>query len=142
MQLRVDDEPAKLPGAAERGLLALLLLSPGRTLASSSLIDRLWSEVTLPADPLNALQLRVSKLRRALAVHGRDLVQRDATGYRANIDPSAVDLHRFVALVAAARDDVRAGAPGNALEQYDAALALWRGGPPTGLARRGRGAVE
>src|ERR671921_691346 len=33
MQLRVDDEPAKLPGAAERGLLALLLLSPGRTFA-------------------------------------------------------------------------------------------------------------
>src|SRR4051812_20904167 len=28
MQLRLDDGPAKLPGAAERGLLALLLLSP------------------------------------------------------------------------------------------------------------------
>jgi len=39
MQLRVEDEPAKLPGAAERGLLALLLLSPGRTVAASSLID-------------------------------------------------------------------------------------------------------
>ncbi len=78
MELRIDDAPVKLPGAAERGLLAVLLLSPGRTVAASALIDRLWSESTLPADPLNALQLRVSKLRRALAAHGLDVIQRVA----------------------------------------------------------------
>jgi hypothetical protein len=82
MQLRVDAVPATLPGAAERGLLALLLLSAGRTVAATSLIDRLWSESALPTDPLNALQLRVSKLRRALAAHGLDLISRDASGYR------------------------------------------------------------
>src|SRR5918997_4000553 len=95
MQLRVDDEPAKLPGAAERGLLALLLLSPGWTVAASSLIDRLWSESGLPADPLNALQLRVSKLRRSLAAHGLDVIRRDAAGYRIEIAPDQVDVHRF-----------------------------------------------
>ncbi|MEO7262866.1 MAG: hypothetical protein ABI047_16670 [Jatrophihabitantaceae bacterium] len=63
MQLRIDDMPVRLSGAAERGLLALLLLSPGRNVAASSLIDRLWSETTLPTDPANALQLRVSKLQ-------------------------------------------------------------------------------
>lgn len=41
--------PSALPGAAERGLLALLLLSPGRIVAARS-PDRLWSETTLPAD--------------------------------------------------------------------------------------------
>jgi len=61
MQLVMDGAPAKLPGAAERGLLALLLLSPGRPVSASSLVDRLWAEVTLPADPLNALQLRAGQ---------------------------------------------------------------------------------
>ncbi|MCW2667507.1 MAG: Multi-domain regulatory protein [Frankiales bacterium] len=142
MQLRVDDEPAKLPGAAERGLLALLLLSPGRTVAASSLIDRLWSESALPADPLNALQLRVSKLRRALAAHGVDVIVREASGYRAHVDRDHVDLHRFVSLVQAARAAARSAAAGDALALYDEALALWRDDPLADFADEGWATVE
>lgn len=47
----VDDEPVALPGAAERALLALLLLSAGRVVPATTLVDRLWSESALPADP-------------------------------------------------------------------------------------------
>ena len=54
-----------MPGAAERALLVQLLLSPGRTIPATLLVDRLWSESSLPVDPMNALQIRVSKLRRA-----------------------------------------------------------------------------
>jgi hypothetical protein len=96
MELRIGDAPAKLPGAAERGLLAVLLLSPGRTVAATSLVDRLWSESALPADPLNALQVRVSKLRRALAAHDLDIVVRESSGYRADVDEGQVDVHCFV----------------------------------------------
>ncbi|SFO60610.1 Predicted ATPase [Geodermatophilus obscurus] len=142
MQLRVDTEPAKLPGAAERGLLALLLLSPGRTVAASSLIDRLWSESASPADPLNALQLRVSKLRRALAAHGVDVIVREASGYRADVDLDRVDLHRFVRLVQAARTAARNTAAANALALYDEALALWRGDPLADFAGEGWASVE
>ena len=142
MQLLVHDAPAKLPGAAERGLLALLLLSPGRTVATSSLIDRLWSESALPADPVNALQLRVSKLRRALAVHGLDLVVREAAGYRADVEPGRVDLHRFVSTVQVARTAARGGGPGAALGLYDEALALWRGDPLADFAGEGWATVE
>ncbi len=46
----------------------------------------------LPVDPMNALQIRVSKLRRALRAMGVDeLVTRDGVGYRASVDPSQVD---------------------------------------------------
>jgi predicted ATPase/DNA-binding SARP family transcriptional activator len=142
MQLRVEDEPATLPGAAERGLLALLLLSPGRTVAASSLIDRLWSESALPADPLNALQLRVSKLRRALAAYGVDVIVREASGYRADVDRDRVDLHRFVSLVQAARTAARSTAAGDALVLYDEALALWRDDPLADFAGEGWATVE
>jgi predicted ATPase/DNA-binding SARP family transcriptional activator len=142
MQLRIDGEPVKLPGAAERGLLAVLLLSAGRTVAASSLIDRLWSESAMPSDPLNALQLRVSKLRRALGAQGLDIVVREAAGYRVQVVPEQVDLHRFVALVGAAREQGRSGAAAAALERYDEALALWRGDPLADFAGQGWATVE
>jgi DNA-binding SARP family transcriptional activator len=66
MEISVRGEPIVLPGAAERALLAQLVLLPGRTIPASMLVDRLWSESTLPVDPVNALQIRVSKLRRTL----------------------------------------------------------------------------
>src|SRR3954471_7966317 len=81
MAVTVDGRRVDLPGAAERALLALLLMSPKRSVAVSSLIDRLWTEDGLPVDPANALQSRVSKLRRALAAVGADVIARDSIGY-------------------------------------------------------------
>lgn len=131
LELRVDRRPARLPAPAERRLLALLLLAPGRTVPTSTLVDRLWSESALPDNPANALQLRVSKLRRVLAAQGLDLVHREASGYRVDVDPGAVDLHVFALRIRDARAEIaRAGAPSAAaVELYDAALGLWRGDP-------------
>ena len=84
MEILVEGAPAKLPGVAERALLVQLLLAPGRTIPATLLVDRLWSEATLPVDPMNALQIRVSKLRRALrAMASTELVTREGVGYRA-----------------------------------------------------------
>jgi predicted ATPase/DNA-binding SARP family transcriptional activator len=126
--LLVDDEPVSLPGAAERALLVLLLLSPGRIVPATTLIDRLWSEAALPADPVNALQIRVSKLRRALRDINPDLITRERTGYRINVDPHLIDAEAFVTGLRQART---AAADGDYtledLQSYDDALALWRG---------------
>ena len=103
MEVCVDGAPVKLPGTAERALLAQLLLSPGRTIPATMLVDRLWSESTLPVDPMNALQIRVSKLRRALKAIGvDDVVTREGVGYRATIDPT-VDALDFADRIRAAR---------------------------------------
>jgi tetratricopeptide (TPR) repeat protein len=68
------------------------------------LIDRLWSESALPVDPMNALQTRVSKLRRALNVMGvGDVVTREGVGYRASVDSFAVDAVDFADRVRDAR---------------------------------------
>jgi predicted ATPase/DNA-binding SARP family transcriptional activator/tetratricopeptide (TPR) repeat protein len=133
MEMSVGGKPAKLPGAAERALMAQLLLAPGRTIPATLLVDRLWSESTLPVDPMNALQIRVSKLRRALTSIGlADVVGREGVGYRADVDPSQVDALEFERRLREARAEDRADSDGNAVEQlerYDAALSLWSGEP-------------
>ena len=135
MEIAVDGTPVPLPGTAERALLAQLLLSPGRTIPATMLIDRLWAESTLPVDPMNALQIRVSKLRRSLKANGApDLVTREGVGYRANVDPAAVDAIDFAHRVRAARsatsgDDGHPEVHEGHLRAYDDALALWQGEP-------------
>ena len=58
--------------------------------ADTTLIEQLWSDGEQPEDPVNALQIRVSKLRRALAaVGGGDLLTRQGGGYRLDVDPAA-----------------------------------------------------
>ena len=132
MEITVAGTPSKLPGAAERALMVQLLLSPGRTLPATLLVDRLWSESTLPVDPMNALQIRVSKLRRALkAVGVEDVVTREGVGYRAAVDPGQVDALDFAARLRVARSaaaEVDSHEVGH-LEAYDDALSLWQGEP-------------
>ena len=138
MEIDFDGKALPLPGSAERALLAQLLLSPGRTIPASMLIDRLWAESTLPVDPTNALQIRVSKLRRSLRANQTpDLVIREGVGYRANVVPEAVDAIDFATRIRLARaasatasgQDVGPDVLETNLEAYDAALELWRGEP-------------
>lgn len=138
MEIVFEGRVLSLPGSAERALLAQLLLSPGRTIPASILIDRLWAESALPVDPTNALQIRVSKLRRSLKANRTpDLVTREGVGYRANADPESVDVIDFAnrvrlaraATAAASGHDIRADVLETNLAAYDAALDLWRGEP-------------
>src|SRR5688572_31717648 len=104
VEVLIDGTPRTVPGTGERELLALLALSAGRVVASSALIDALWGE-DLPANPDNALQVRVSKLRRALSALGLppELLTTRRPGYLLDIEPADVDAVRFGTQVATAR---------------------------------------
>ena len=128
-----DGRGVPLPAPAEQALLAVLLLNPGRTVAADILIDALW-ESGLPARPANALQHRVSKLRRALTEAGLvdGLLLHRPPGYRFDVDPVDIDAHRFAVAVGQARKLADVGAPG-AARSYEEALALWRGPALAGI---------
>lgn len=55
--------PVPIPSAKQRTLLASLLLEANRVVPAARLIARLWED-DLPADPRNALQNQVKRLRR------------------------------------------------------------------------------
>lgn len=146
MEITVQGRPMELPGVAERALMVQLLLAPGRTIPATMLVDRLWSESSLPVDPMNALQIRVSKVRRALkAVGVPDVVTREGVGYRANVEPSSVDAVDFVVRIRDARSRAATDADGYSdahIQAYDEALALWRGDPLSDFASEQWATVE
>ncbi|MFI6172355.1 AfsR/SARP family transcriptional regulator [Nocardia sp. NPDC051052] len=131
-----DDREIELGPAKQQAVLAALLLEMNRPVSVNAIIDGVWGEHP-PSDARNGVQTYVSRLRRALAPRRRvaepALVRAD-TGYVLHGDPSLSDHVAFDRLIATAercrRDSDLAAAAGHT----DAALALWRGEPFSGLA--------
>ncbi|MEW9555084.1 BTAD domain-containing putative transcriptional regulator [Nonomuraea sp. NPDC050783] len=117
-----DDEgrPVKVLEVKVRALLADLLVHEGHPVAADRLIDDLWGTKP-PGNPANALQAKVSQLRRAL---GRDRVAYQASGYLLRLGPSdEVDADRFRTLAA----EARSADPTTRAALLAEALELWRG---------------
>jgi predicted ATPase/DNA-binding SARP family transcriptional activator len=119
-----DGRRLELGGAQPRLLLALLALDPGRVVGAYRLIDGIWGE-HLPSEPANALQVVVSRLRRALAPDQPVVSQ--PPGYLLAVEPERVDAVRFERLAAAGRAAASAGEAERAAGLLREALALWRG---------------
>ncbi|WP_199926005.1 BTAD domain-containing putative transcriptional regulator, partial [Streptomyces sp. NRRL S-495] len=119
-----DGAPVRVPETKVRALLADLLLYEGRPVPADLLVDDIWGEA-VPANPANALQAKVSQLRRAI---GRDRVTHQPAGYRLRLDGGAaeVDAAGFRELAGQARGEADARARAAVLTR---ALALWRGEP-------------
>jgi predicted ATPase/DNA-binding SARP family transcriptional activator len=123
---RADGTPLRIRETKVRALLADLLVHEGRPVPADRLVDDLW-EQRPPANPLGALQTRVSQLRRALEdaePGGRELVVWHPPGYRLALGEHPVDAALFAdsARRANATTDPRAKAA-----LLTEALALWRG---------------
>lgn len=104
-----DGTAVHVAGRGERALLSLLALDVGRRVSVDRLVDALWEGDAAPANPTNALQTRISKLRRSIGA----MLVTEPGGYRLDLPANFVDVHRFRDLVARARPRE--------------ALALWRG---------------
>jgi predicted ATPase/DNA-binding SARP family transcriptional activator len=125
-QVGRGDTVVPVPGARLRGLLVRLALSGGRAVDPGVLVDALWPEER-PADPANALQSLVSRLRRLLGAAGA--VAQVEGGYRLEVAGGDVDALRFERLAADGRDRLRAGRPADAAALLGAAVAFWGGHP-------------
>ncbi|MFI1995549.1 AfsR/SARP family transcriptional regulator [Actinoplanes sp. NPDC020271] len=124
--LRVGRGGADLavPGARLRGLLVRLALAAGRPVGAGALVDSLWP-VERPADPANALQSLVSRLRRVLG--DAEAVTQDEGGYRLAVGDDDVDVIRFERLAGNGRQRLRAGDAAGAAELLGEAAGLVRG---------------
>jgi DNA-binding SARP family transcriptional activator len=105
-------------------LLALLLVDGSHAVPADVAIEALWGD-GLPANPPNALQITVSRLRNVL---GEESVVRRADGYELRLGgPDSVDAERFERLASEGREALARGDTEHAARLLAQALELWRG---------------
>jgi DNA-binding SARP family transcriptional activator/ABC-type branched-subunit amino acid transport system substrate-binding protein len=117
------DRRLALGGPKQRAVLAILLLHRGEVVSTDRLIDELWEERP-PATATKTVQVYVSNLRKAL---GDGLLVTQGRGYLLRTSPGQLDLDRFDALVAEARQALRDGRARDGSDGLREALTLWRG---------------
>jgi predicted ATPase/DNA-binding SARP family transcriptional activator len=127
-QVHDGDRPVELGGPLPRRLLTALVAAQGQPVSDDRLTESVW-ENQPPASSQTAMQVYVSRLRRALSDTDRDALRRTATGYRLITAPGATDIERFTEQIGAARLLAASGRSDEALPVFDAALRLWRGDP-------------
>jgi predicted ATPase/DNA-binding SARP family transcriptional activator len=116
-------------GRQLRVLLILLALDAGRVVPSGSLAEQIWPG-ELPANPGNALQTLVSRLRAELRRAGLDdVIESHPAGYRLVVPSDAVDAAAFEALAVQGRHALVQGDAEEAARVLRSALASWRGQP-------------
>jgi predicted ATPase/DNA-binding SARP family transcriptional activator len=127
-----DGRPVTIGGQRLRALLVRLAMEPGRWVSPTALVDDLWDGGVdagpgAPADPLNALQSLVSRLRRLLPAPS--LLESSASGYRLALAASDLDAVRFEELAARGHSALGAGDASAAAVTLEQAHELWRGVP-------------
>jgi predicted ATPase/DNA-binding SARP family transcriptional activator len=116
-------------GRQLRVLLILLALQAGRVVPAGSLAGQIWPEEP-PANPGNALQTLVSRLRAELRRASLDqVIESHPAGYRLAVRPDAVDALDFQVLAVRGRHALADGDPREAAAVLRSALASWRGQP-------------
>ena len=125
LAVHIGGRVTDLGGLKQRMLLALLLTRANESVSLDYLVDTLWED-SPPARARNALQVYVSRLRKALAP---DRITTTGGGYSLVVGPDEFDLGRFRALVQDGRRARAEGDPSLASELLTEGLALWRGSP-------------
>jgi DNA-binding SARP family transcriptional activator len=120
-----EDTPLGPFSPRQRALLIALALHRGNVVPRERLLDDLWAD-SPPATGLGVLQNYISQLRKAL---GADRIVTRGPGYALAATADEIDLARFEAGLAAAREAQRAGDDEAAGKLVEAVLSLWRGAP-------------
>ena len=123
----------EIPRGRPLTLLALLLTRRDDIVSSDVATEALWPDRP-PKDPRNALQLAVSRLRRALAGSAGSLVEPAtdvvvgvAGGYSLRLPVGWVDADRFETLAQAGRAQLARNEAADAAGTLRGALSMWRG---------------
>jgi DNA-binding SARP family transcriptional activator/Tfp pilus assembly protein PilF len=128
VELWSDGLRCDLGSARARGVLAILMLTPGTIVPTEVLIDRIW-DTDPPAKARETLTVYITRLRSALRrAVGEDVrLTGRSHGYVLEVDTEAVDLHRFRRLRRQADALAGNGDADHAAQLLREADQLWRG---------------
>lgn len=115
-------------------VLVSLLLTPNVSVPTEILIDHLWGD-NPPQKATATVRSYISRIERALSQAGSEWahVRSQARGYALNVDPHAVDLHRFRSLRRQSDALTESGEIRQAAALLGEAAAVWHGTALAGL---------
>jgi DNA-binding SARP family transcriptional activator len=127
----VDGRVVDLGAPKQRALLALLASRVGQPVTVDVMLEALWADHP-PPSAVTSLQAYVANLRRILEPHRQprtpaSVLRTCPRGYLLDARAVDMDVHRFDERAAAGRQAWDGGDPHEAVRQFDAGLALWRG---------------
>ncbi|MFI7026184.1 AfsR/SARP family transcriptional regulator [Micromonospora sp. NPDC049900] len=130
LTLATEAGPLPINGAKPRSLLSILLMNPGRTVATDRLIDGIWP-TSPPASALHNVRTYVHRLRQLLHRVGdsADRLVRDGTGYQLRVEEDELDLLRFLRFVDQGHRAAREDRLDTAVDMLGKALDEWHGRP-------------
>jgi len=132
-----EDGEVRLGAARSRAVFAVLALNPGRVITQHDLVTAVWGDDP-PASAKGVLHTYICGLRgavepgRARWAQGETLVS-DGGGYVLRMSRDGLDAHRCATLVGDAETLLSKQEYLGARQTIDAAIALWRGTPLSGL---------
>jgi DNA-binding SARP family transcriptional activator len=106
-----------------------MALDAGQVVSTDQILDDVWGDGQA-STALKQVHIVVSKLRKLLSSsheQGREIIETVPRGYRLNLPPALVDVHRFADLVRLARTAQGHGDIMEAAALMSRALATWRG---------------
>ncbi|MGH3165233.1 MAG: BTAD domain-containing putative transcriptional regulator [Trebonia sp.] len=133
IEAAIAGQPVDLGAPKQRALLALLLSRAGQQVAVDLILEDLWAGNPPPA-AMTSVQAYVANLRRVLEPDRAPrtpatVLRTRGAGYMLDVRVGDVDVHRFQAHATAGWQALDRGDPREALGQFEAGLALWRGRP-------------
>lgn len=128
LQVDRDGAPVRLGGQRQRTLLALLVVDANQLIATERLIDLLFGDAP-SAGAVKALQVAVSRLRRALGGDPGATLQTQPGGYRLCVAPEQLDSAVFAQRLEEGRARLAGGDAVSAAAVLRDGLGLWRGAP-------------
>lgn len=126
LEVSVDGEAVEIRRGIPRAIVVALVLRAREVVSAGALAELVWADEQ-PRNPVNALQLQISYLRKRLGggSAGQPVVTRPG-GYVLIVDDDDIDARRFERLVSDAAQ-LAPSDPVASLELYETALGLWRG---------------
>jgi predicted ATPase/DNA-binding SARP family transcriptional activator len=126
LEVTVDREAVDIRRGIPRAILVALVVRAREVVSAGTLAELVWADAQ-PRNPVNALQLQVSYLRKRLGggSAGQPVVTRPG-GYVLMVDDDDIDARRFERLV---RDATQLASidPLASADMFETALGLWRG---------------
>lgn len=129
------DEEIDLGSPQQRGLLAVLLLRLDEPVTIADAAQALWGD-TVPPSAYGTVRTYIYRLRRKMTEIAGErgfCLRSHSSGYILTTDGAIIDTHEFRQHLASARHARDRCDHGGAIEQFRAALALWRGVPVAGM---------